>query len=544
VALSLFNKSPKVAQPSAAPQPSTVKPSTNEKTLFKIDLTPNVAQLPDFPDKTLTNIRYPLIMPYAFAHIYWDKAANELAYDVEEPALNDEEQKIFNLLEDGIREIINISLINVKDPAVVIEYLEKNLKVLISEFKIKVAEDSFLKVMYYIYRNFVGMNEIDPMLNDYFIEDIECNGANSPIYIVHRKYRNIRTNVNFTDIKVLTNFVEKLAQKCGKYISYANPLLDGRLPSGDRVNATYTQDISSKGPTFTIRKFTKEPWTPVKLMDFGTVSPEILAYLWMVIEYEGNLIVIGGTGSGKTSFLNSLAFFIPPAARVVSIEDTKELNLMHENWLPSVARAGMGNASITGERHGEVSLFDLLRESFRQRPDYVIVGEIRGQEAFVLFQGAASGHPTMSTMHAESVDTMVRRLETQPINLSPALVETLDVVCVMIETKVKSRSVRRLKEVVEVVQVKEEIGNAVTNTPFVRDPAKDLFYFKTDSRVFDKISRQHGISKDELYHDFKRRSAFLMALYKNKVFGFKEVQEKINDYYKNPKETLRKFGIR
>ncbi len=541
MSLGLFKKKPNVTEPRATQKPAiSIEP---EKTMFNLDPIPNVTQLPDFPNKALTDIRYPLIPPYAFAHVHWDEKDNELVYEVEEPILTEAEIGVFKILEEGIREIVNISTINVKSPEVIITYLEKNLKVLISEFKIKISQETFLKIMYYIYRDFVGMNEIDPLLNDYFIEDIECNGLNSPIYIVHRKYRNIRTNITYKDIKLLTNFVEKLAQKCGKYISYANPLLDGRLPSGDRVNATYTSDISSKGPTFTIRKFTKEPWTPVKLMDFGTVSPEILAYLWLIIEYEANLIVIGGTGSGKTSFLNSIAFFIPPAARVVSIEDTKELNIFHENWLPSVARAGMGVAMITGERHGEVSLFDLLRESFRQRPDYVIVGEIRGQEAFVLFQGAASGHPTMSTMHAESVDTMVKRLETAPINLSPSLVETLDVVCVMIETKVKGRSVRRLKEVVEVIEVKEELGHATTNTPFVRDPAKDLFYFKADSRVFDKISKQHGILKEDLYKEFKNRSAFLMAMYSKRIFGFKQVQEMINAYYKNPGDVLSKLGV-
>ena len=453
------------------------------------------------------------------------------------------EGDILKLLEEGVRELINLSLLNIKDPNTVIEYLEKNLKILLYEFKIRISKESFLKMMYYIYRNFVGMNEIEPLMNDYFIEDVECNGVDAPLYIVHRKYRNIRTNIIYKDLKQLTAFVEKLAQKSGKYISYATPLLDGRLPDGSRVNATYTQEISSRGPTFTIRKFTREPWTPVKLMEFRTVPPEILAYLWLLIEYESNIMVIGGTGSGKTSFLNSMAFFIPPAARVVSIEDTKELQLMHENWLPSVARAGVGLANIMGQKHGEVSLFDLLKESFRQRPDYVIVGEIRGQEAFVLFQGAASGHPTMSTMHAEDVQTMIRRLETRPINLSPALIESLDAVCVMIQTKVKGKDVRRLREVVEIIEVKKEAGHAVTNTPFSRDPASDLFYFKQDSRVFDRISKRHGISKSSLYEEFRVRTEFLMALYRRKIFSFKEVQEAINMYYKSPATILRRFNI-
>ena len=310
-----------------------------------------------------------------------------------------------------------------------------------------------------------------------------------------------------------------------------------------RVNATYTTDISSRGPTFTIRKFTREPWTPIKLMDFGTVSPEVLAYLWLLIEHEANMMVIGGTGSGKTSFLNSLAFFIPPAARVVTIEDTRELNLLHENWLPSVARAGVGMANITGERHGEVSLFDLLRESFRQRPDYVIVGEIRGKEAFVLFQGAASGHPTLSTMHAESVDTMVKRLETHPIDLSPSLVETLNVVCVMVQTQVGGKPVRRLKEVVEIIRVPSE-GNAIVNIPFARDPAKDIFFYKTDSKMLDKISKEHGIPKQILLTEWQRRINLLMAMYRKKMFGFKEVYEVINEYYKTPQEVLRRFGLK
>ncbi len=515
----------------------------NEPVLFQIKKGPEIPPIPELKDPTQIDVRYPLIPPYAYAHIYWDKNEQELIYELEEPQLNEEEKGILKILEEGVKELINISLINIKSTEKIIEYLEKNMKVLLSEYKIRITKQTFLKMMYYLYRDFVGLNEIEPLLNDYYIEDLECNGIKTPLFIVHRKYGHIKTNVIFEENQKLMSFVEKIAQKCGKYVSYATPLLDGTLPDGSRVNATYTTDISSRGPTFTIRKFTKEPWTPVKLMDFRTVSPEVLAYLWLLIEYESNIMIIGGTGSGKTSFMNSIAFFIPPSARIVTIEDTRELNLLHENWLPSVAREGVGMTSITGEKHGEVSLFSLLKESFRQRPDYVIVGEIRGKEAFVLFQGAASGHPTMSTMHAESVSTMVRRLETPPINLSPSLVESLNVVCVMIQTKVKGKPVRRLKEVVEIIKIKSD-GREEINTPFVRDPAKDIFYYKTSSVMLEKISREYGIPTAKLYKEWERRVKLLMAMYRKKIFSFKEVHSIIHNYYKNPQRTLKEFGVR
>ena len=217
----------------------------------------------------------------------------------------------------------------------------------------------------------------------------------------------MRTTVKYKSVSELSNFVEKLAQRTGKYISYASPLLDGSLPDGSRINATYTKDVSSKGPTFTIRKFTKTPWTPVQLINLGTLCPEMLAFFWILLDYKANVLISGGTASGKTSLLNAIAFFIPPEARVVSIEDTKELNLPRENWLPSISRSSIGL-----EKVGEVDLFSLLKSSFRQNPDYVIVGEVRGKEAFVLFQGMASGHSSISTMHADSVNTLIKTRNT------------------------------------------------------------------------------------------------------------------------------------
>lgn len=521
----------------------SAKEVPKEEVLFKIELQNEIPTLPEFKNKEETDIRYPLIEPYAYAHIHWDPEKQEVVYEVEEPKLTDREKETLRILEDGVRELINISFISIKEGDTVIRYLEKNLKTLLKELGFNLSKETFLKIMYYIYRDFVGMNEIEPLLSDYFIEDIECNGIQSPIYIVHRKYRNIKTTISFETVPYLASFVEKLAQKCGRYVSYASPLLDGTLPNGFRVNATYTVDISSKGPTFTIRQFSKSPWSPPRMLELGTLSPEILAYLWMLVEHEFNVMVIGGTGSGKTTLLNVLAFFIPQQARIVSIEDTRELAIEHENWLPSVAREGVGLANIVGQKYGEVTLFDLLKESFRQRPDYVIVGEVRGKEAFVLFQGMASGHPSMGTMHANDVQTLIRRLETPPIELSPSLVESMDAVCIMSQAKINGKEVRRLRQVVEIISVPEDVGKAQVNVLFNWDPRTDTFYFKTDSYIFEKLVSHYGFTKDQIIQEFENRTRLLYALYQRKIFDYKQVQAIINEYARSPRKVLKDYGI-
>lgn len=908
-----------------------------EQPTFKVEKVIGIPQIPDFPDKTKIDCTYPLIPPYVNVHIYWRQ--DEVIYEVQEPKLSEKEESLLKTLEDGIREIINLSFISVKDKETIFIYLEKNIQVLLKELSVVIPNETYLKIMYYIYRDFVGLNRIEPFLNDYYIEDIECNGVNTPIYIVHRKFRNLKTNIIYTDINEMASFVEKLAQKCGKYISYAEPLLDGSLEDGSvefnepfiykeegiikiskigevidkfynnnesnipkkacnlevpvfdktfkiiwkpldyvyrhkindklfklkletgkeitlssahslfilnekgietiktkslqkgnyiiipsripetkpikeinlidcflnsnlkrkivlknvpnaiykekeaeiksylkenykklhqsfydfktkkilpislysllspiqlkrcklsttshhqipitlkitkelirllgyysaegwltkikahhriyfcfnknekeyinevcnsfkkcfnltpyiekedkngvkivvnnilvkfifekvlgvtkyakykeipwiiynipnnlkeeyvkawsngnynsaaskkfisdlaylhlfneknisinpitsvikgrninstefysneiirnpakrysdmipmevfnplnemhmnfsnkrvskerlknilndarfkrlenlsenlpkqfiiewskrgfiknksltlkgikalneklvldilinsdlgfvkiknieevtsdypyvydvsvpgcenfisgmggifchnsRVNATYTRDVSSRGPSITIRKFTKEPWSPIQLMQKGTVNQDMLAYLWILIEYEKNVMIIGGTGAGKTSLLNVIAFFIPPEARIVSIEDTRELAFEHENWLPSVARPGVGMSNILGAKHGEVSLFDLLKESFRQRPDYVIVGEVRGsirgdEEICIVEDGITKRVPIKELENKDISKMLVPTLdENKKISLHP-----------------------------------------------------------------------------------------------------------------------------
>jgi flagellar protein FlaI len=504
---------------------------------ININLNPSIPHLPSIEDKTKINVRYTLISPYSSVHIYWDKKEGELMYEVEEPILDENEKSMLNTIEVSLGEMINVNILVQKTTEAMIDYIDKTSRLLIEELDLKVGEDSYKKIFYYLFRDFVGLNETEPLIRDYFIEDIECNGANTPIYIVHRVYRNMKTNVIFRSMDKLSSFVEKLAQRCGKYVSYANPLLDGSLPDGSRVNATYTVDVTSRGPTFTIRKFTKIPWTPTQLLDMKTVSPEIMAYLWMVLEHKLNLLIAGGTASGKTTLLNAIAFFISPESRVVSIEDTRELNLPRENWLPSVART-----SLKEDSKGSVTLFSLLKNSFRQNPDYVIVGEVRGKEAFVLFQGMASGHSSISTMHADSVDTLVKRLETPPIELSPTLLNTLDCVIVMTHAIVNKKETRKLRELIEIVNVDKD-GIAVTNTPFLWNAREDMFYYKKDSKVFEKIAKRSGFTTEELWIEFDRRSKLLYALQNKKIFEFDKVQKIINEYYKSPETVLNAFGL-
>ena len=501
----------------------------------EIDLNPKFPPLKEIKDKTKIDVRYALISPFAFAHIYWNPKISEVVYEVEEPILDQKENSTREQIILAMREIVSSEEIVSKDKEKLLDYIDRRFKLFLTEFDISISHESYKKIFYYLIRDFVGFGKADPLLKDYFVEDVECNGINTPVYIVHRKFRNLKTNISYKSMDNLTSFVEKLAQRSGRYISYAQPILDSSLPDGSRVNATYTSDITSKGPTFTIRKFTKKPWTPLQLMNFETLSPEMLAYFWLLIEYKMNILVAGGTASGKTSLLNALSFFIPPEARVVSIEDTRELNIPRENWLPSVVRGATG---VRGT--GEVDLFSLLRASFRQNPDYVIVGEVRGKEAYVLFQGMASGHSSMGTIHADSIDTVIKRLESPPIELSPTLVNVLDCVCIMTHAIVKKEETRKLREIVEIVNVTPD-GVALTNTPFMWNPSDNRFYFKKDSRIFEKIKKRYGISAEELELEFRKRVSLLYQLSLHKITDFKKFQEIINEYSKNPEKTLAKY---
>ncbi len=471
---------------------------------------------------------YPLIKPYAYANIIFDAVDNSLLYKVTEPELNDYEKHVAEKIKDGLFQVINVSLMDIKKHEKMIEFLESNVVHLLDELGFRLTEQEYMKIMYYIYRDFIGLNEIEPLLHDPFIEDIGVDGTSSPVYVVHQRYGSVKTDIVFNDERYLKEFVTKLAERCDRYISYAEPLLDGTLPDGTRVHASLASDVTTRGPTFSIRKFREVPFTPVDITRLNTASPEMLAYLWFLVENGINILVTGGVATGKTSFLNMLSLFIPPEAKVVSIEDTRELRLPHENWIPGVARVG-----FTGTGVGEVTMFDLLKESFRQNPDYLIVGEIRGKEAYVMFQSMASGHPSMSTMHAGSVDDVIKRLQTEPINLSPGLLETLDLIIVMVHAREKGKSARRVKEIIEVESIDTETGRARTSKAFVWLPSVDNFEYRGDSWVLHKISTEKGIPMQSIIKDISRRKKLVNWMVENGVTNMDEVIKYIDKYYRS-----------
>ncbi|BBL45876.1 archaeal flagellar protein FlaI [Nanobdella aerobiophila] len=481
-------------------------------------------------DKIQTNIIYPIIEPFSYAHIYFDQNKLDIIYEIIEPKLSESERSVYENIVYYIKRLLFVKLSEINDFNQIMSYLERLYKFVLNDLGIKLNQESYDKIFYYIYRDLYGYNSIEPLMRDIFIEDIECSGSNLPIFIAHRYFGNLKTNIILSD-KDVRDIIEKFALRSGKHISYAEPLLDATLPDGSRINATYSQDITTNGPTFTVRKFRENPWTPIELIRLGTISPEILAYLWLAIEYKKNMIVIGGTASGKTTMLNAISMFIPPQARIISIEDTREIRLYHDNWIPSISR-------YSSDRNKEIDMYDLLRMSFRQRPDYVIVGEVRGEEAYVMFQGMASGHAALSTMHAESSRSLVQRLISPPINLSKSLIELLNIVIIMQHDNLNGINIRRVKEIDEIIKYNR------FNKAYIWNPFKKEYLENPRKYLLKIIERDYGIEYDKLYKEYKRRIKLLRRLSELNISDFQTFSKIIQTYYYNKDYILNYYKIK
>src|SRR3989449_1078451 len=392
---------------------------------------------------------------------------------------------------------------------------------------------------------------IDVVMTDVQVEDVSCDGVRVPLYIYHRKYGSIPSNLKFDNAEELDSFVVWLAQRSGKHISVAQPMLDATIPDGSRLQATLGMHVTKRGSSFTIRRFRENPFTPLDLVRFKTMSPEMMAYLWLAIENGQSMLICGGTASGKTTTLNAILLFIPPQMKIVSIEDTRELNLPHENWVPLLTRAGFGGRVVaTGKPAGEIDMFDLLTAALRQRPQYMMIGEVRGPEAFVVFQAMATGKSAYTTFHADDVQAMVHRLENDPINLPRALVAALDIVLLQAQVKVGTDMTRRVKAIVEVVGTDPESNELITNSAYTWNPADDTFNYSGHSYVYEKISLARNWNQRRMEQEVKRRLDIFEYMKRMEIKNYRDVAKIVSSYYKDPdgmikiiRDTLQAQGV-
>lgn len=485
-------------------------------------------------------MRYPLIVDdgkvFASAHIYWDKNRNELIYEVLEPKLDEKAQKSLQVIKKYLQEKIDINFTQIRRQDA-LDYINKMLEKSFSFLKIRFDDATYSKIKYYITRDFIGLEYIEPLLRDKQIEDISCDGVGIPVYIYHRdpRFGSVRTNIVFNDTNILDSFVTKIAERCEKTISVAKPLLDGTLPDGSRIQATLSSDIAMHGSNFTIRMFTEKPMTPVDMIEFETCDLRMMAYFWLLIEHGASILVSGGTATGKTSFLNVLSLFIKPQMKIISIEDTAELRLPHPHWVSEVARTPISE-------EGKVDMFELLRESLRQRPDYIVVGEVRGKEAYVLFQQIAVGHPGLSTIHADNFSKLLDRLTTQPINLPPNLVENLDLIIFLKRMRRGNRYIRKVSEAIEVVGFDKKTNSPLINEIFKWSAKKDEFMSFNKSVFLKKISVQSGMTDAEVIEELEKRARVIRWMVNQKITDYKKIGMVLNLFYTAPDALFSRIG--
>ena len=565
------------------PKPGEFKPRDRE-TLKRLseELTQRLLKRPFVPEKVLVqaelgymrrqlqadrrkiDITYPVNPPFAFVHITFDTPAGEFQYTTLEPTLKPGERETIVQIRQKMEAMMSQEELPIGDSLTLDEspelreYLRRRFLSVLELYDIEVAEKRRPVLLYYLTREFVGLGRSDSLLRDPFLEDISCLGPGTPLYVFHRVFGSLRTNVRYESDIELNKYIFRLAQISGKHISIYQPILDATLRDGSRMNLTLGTEVTRKGSTFSIRKFSQDPVSPIDLLRFGSVSAQQLAYFWTLVENHRSLLISGGTASGKTTLLNAICMFIRPEDKIVSIEDTPEIHVDHQNWIQSVARGGYGMASgISGASGvsgisggggpkpvGSVTLFDLLVAALRQRPEYVIVGEVRGTESFTLFQAISVGHASMSTIHAGSIGELLHRIENEPMNIPRVLFQALDTVAFPAQLVINNSRVRRVTGVTEVLEVDAATNELLTNDVFRWEPSEDKFTFLGRSFVLEKIGKATGKSLDVFEAEMRRKAAYLTLMNRLNMTYYKDVSQAIAAYYVDPADAVHRLENR
>lgn len=387
-------------------------------------------------------------------------------------------------------------------------------------------------------RDIVGYGEIDPLIQDDDLEEIMINGINKPVFVYHRQYGMMKTNIQFSDEKELTDLIDSIARQINRRIDQESPILDGRLLDGSRINATIPP-VSPDGPSLTIRKFKKDPLTIIDLIKSKTLSIELAAFLWLCIDGLGvksaNAIISGGTSSGKTTTLNALASFINPKERIITIEDTLELQIPHEH----VIRMETRPANV--ENKGELTMNDLVKNALRQRPDRIIVGEVRADEAITLFTALNTGHSGFGTLHANDARETITRLTNDPMKVPEIMIQAIDFIIMQNRIYTSSGvSYRRISEVAEIVGMEE--GVIQLNKIFQWNPETDTIdNVSVSSKTLSQIAALSGKSITELHNEIEKRELVLKHMVKQDIRSVEEVKNVLDLYFKNGDNVLERI---
>jgi flagellar protein FlaI len=480
------------------------------------------------------NLIYPVGDP-VYIHIYRDPRTGGLKYHPIEPRITSNREKILS----DVEKLLAFRIDGEEDPRdaatrqqILYGLLDKlfprggRVKTP-SGLELTVDRSLVSQLKYEIYCEKVGASILEPMIRDPFIEDIHCSGI-GPIFLHHKIFGSMESTIIFYSLDELDGFVMKLSEFVGKPVSHRNPIVDAKLPDGSRINIVFGEDISQRGSNFTIRKFATRPLSVTELIKFGTLSPVMAAYLWILLEERMSIWICGETASGKTTTLSAITAFIPPSAKIVSIEEVPEVHVPHENWIREVVRE-TGNAA--SEETGAVSMFQLLKAALRQRPTYIIVGEIRGQEGAVAFQAMQTGHPVLATFHAASVTRLIQRLTGSPINIPKTYVDNLN--AVIIQSAVHNPKTGKYER--RVLSVSEILGYEPAEQQFnfvevlAWEPSTDTYEFRglgSSYLLETKVAVMKGISKyhiRKIYEELEVRAQILKYMLELKILDYSEV---------------------
>ncbi len=475
---------------------------------------------------------YPLNPPFSYVNILYNEEKSSYLYHVDELKLNRDEMAIF----ENLYRLIEESLESPSESNSAT--FDDHLNVIIKENEKLFANNSnagMEKVKYYLKRDINGFGILDPLMHDVNIEDVSCSGYDQPIYVWHRNYDSLPTNIQFSSEEKLNAFVSRVVFRAGKHVSSAFPITDLALQGNHRISVLYQKEVTPKGSSFTIRKFKEDPYTVVDLIKFGTLSLSIAAYLWLLVESKLSFIVIGPTGSGKTTLLNAITGLVHPDYKIFSVEDVAEININHENWFTLISRSGFG---LGGE--GEIGMYDLIKSGVRHRPDYIVVGEIRGSEAYVMFQAMATGHGGLCTMHADSLESAVKRLQQKPMDIPPAYISLMN--CALVVKRVKENSTGQSSR--RVITVSEITAANASHSAFSWNAKSDFFNEDLGGSVLlKKISEATGKDLKEILEEHQRRMRILKWMMEQDVRDYKKVSDVVGKYYRDPNSVLSKLEV-